>query len=142
MALNQAILSNRFNKNVDVALNVERWHGSSDCADAVIDLHKGSFGLSIKQSLTGSTTKIGTRMKLGNFTAYTTVPLDGGPRLYGLTHQKHDLEIDVAYLDNQATLVPTFIRASYWRGNVVPELRLKFSHEENIIGFALAYYPH
>lgn len=135
---NEVAISSRLNKSVDVALNVEKWQGGRDATDVVLDLHQGKLGLGVHLPLLGDdTVKLGPRIGFGNFTAYATVPLDGGPRLYGLTHTKHDLEVDVAF-GNQTT----FARASYWRGNVVPELRLKFTHEETFIGFALAYYPH
>jgi hypothetical protein len=135
---NEAILSCSAAPKLDVALSVEKWQGGADATDVVFDLHQGKLGLGVHIPLLGDdVVKLGPRVSFGNFTAYSTFPLDGGPRLYGLTHTKHDLEVDVAF-GNQTT----FVRASYWKRNLVPELRLKFTHEETFVGFALVYYPH
>ena len=135
---NEAILSCSATPKLDIALSVEKWQGGSDATDVVFDLHQGKLGLGVHLPLLGDdTVKFGPRIGFATHTAYTTLPLNGGPRLYGLTHQKNDLEIDVAYGNGTS-----FLRASYWKRNLVPELRLKFTHEETFIGFALVYYPH
>lgn len=135
----QIVLSRRISCNLDVAVDVEKWQGSDSCTDLMVDIHKGPLGVGVRVPLLDSgEARVGPRVKFGSFTAYYAAALETHNKLYGVSYCKKNLQIDLAS-DCQSI---TYLRASYWRGDVVPELRLKFANKETFIGFALAYYPH
>jgi len=136
--LYELALTRRLKKGVDVAYIYEWWQGTSctQKGSVMLDLSRDNVGLGIIAPLQNGHVKFGPRLTAGHFTGYMTLE-DGCRPARGISYfGKKGLELDLAYMGET-----WYFRASKPVGKFIPELRTRFTKEENFVGFGLAYCP-
>jgi len=130
-------LSQQITANWQVALIADDWRKSEDAASLMLDWSNDQLGIGLIAPLDAdSPLQIGPRAYWSNFEAYFSLTESGSSALYGVSYCHPSVGLDFAYSDEVS-----FFRASAPVGKFIPELRTKFTKDENFVGFGLAYLP-
>lgn len=127
-----AILATSLSRSVDAAVEAECWRNGARPfrAEVGLDWHNQKTGLGLALPLQANDSiKVGIRQNLApGCTAFLRLAEKNTP-LYGVSVSKKGWSLEPAYGGGT-----TQIFVSKWMGKMLPELRLKFSPRENVVG--------
>lgn len=136
----EVILTKQFpskSPTLESALIADFWNKDgkeTSTQSLMLDVSSGHYGLGlIVPFQNNEKPQAGPRVQLGAFTAFLTV-VQKSSALSGLSYCKKGARLDLAYGSGT-----WFFRASKPIGNVIPEIRTKFTATESFIGFGIAY---